>query len=167
LPASGQQRNITTDRLKVINIAISQIGTVEEYTNGGKQVNVYLKTVGLGTGYYWCAAFQKWVFNTAGIKTPGCNGAAASFFNKGRNVYQKGGKAPLEAVQIADNVSFYYTNLGRIGHIALVEKIEANAFITIEGNTSEAGSRNGDGVYRKRRMKRSIYSAADWVAPKV
>ena len=41
---------------------------------------------------------------------------------------------------------------------------EAGGFyITVEGNTSEAGSREGDGVYRKRRAKRTIYKASRWV----
>lgn len=164
LPASGQQRNIAADRARVIAIADSQIGVVEEWNNGGKMVNEYLKTVGLGTGYYWCAAYQKWVFNHAGIKTPGCDGAARSWAQPNKLVYQRGGKGSIDAIPLASNLFFYYSNLGRIGHIALLVKIEANAFITDEGNTSEAGSRNGDGVYKKRRMKRSIYSAADHVA---
>lgn len=163
MPASSGP--IQLDRLKTVNIAVSQIGTKEEYTNGGKQVNLYLKSVGLGGGFYWCAAFVKWVYNLAGVKTPnGANGAARSFFEQGRNVYQRGGAGSIEAVQPGDCVGYYYPNLGRIGHIGLVEKNQPGVLITIEGNTSEGQSRNGDGVHRLRRMKRSIYVAADYIS---
>jgi hypothetical protein len=32
-----------------------------------------------------------------------------------------------------------------------VEKLEGKMVVTIEGNTNDDGSREGDGVYRKRR----------------
>jgi hypothetical protein len=33
----------------------------------------------------------------------------------------------------------------------------------VEGNTNEAGSNEGDGVYKKRRLINSIYQVANWV----
>ena len=35
--------------------------------------------------------------------------------------------------------------------------------ITVEGNTNVLGSREGDGVYRKRRLVRSVYKVARYV----
>lgn len=40
---------------------------------------------------------------------------------------------------------------------------EGNFTITVEGNTNEAGSREGDGVYRKRRLKNQIYKISRWI----
>jgi hypothetical protein len=33
----------------------------------------------------------------------------------------------------------------------------------VEGNTNESGSREGDGVLRKRRLVRSVWKVAGWV----
>jgi hypothetical protein len=35
--------------------------------------------------------------------------------------------------------------------------------ITVEGNTNQAGSREGDGVWRKRRMVGSVWKVAGFV----
>jgi len=37
--------------------------------------------------------------------------------------------------------------------------------VTIEANTNISGSREGEGVYRKRRRVKTIYRMANWVSP--
>jgi hypothetical protein len=37
------------------------------------------------------------------------------------------------------------------GHMAILKKLEYPDLITIDGNTNQAGSREGDGIYEKRR----------------
>ena len=51
----------------VVTIAKTQIGVLEEPpgSNRGKQVNEYLKSVGLGPGFSWCAAFVYWIYRKA------------------------------------------------------------------------------------------------------
>jgi hypothetical protein len=46
--------------------------------------------------------------------------------------------------------------------VGLCEKLSNGVMITIEGNTNEMGSREGDGVYKKRRYLRTIYKVARW-----
>jgi hypothetical protein len=41
--------------------------------------------------------------------------------------------------------------LPRLSHIGILERVEGSTLHTIEGNTNPAGSREGDGVYRKTR----------------
>ena len=67
----------------------SQIG-VREATgrNDGKQVELYLKSVGLGKGYAWCSAFVRWCFDKCGIKTS-INAMALSADRPGYYVYFK------------------------------------------------------------------------------
>ena len=49
-----------------------------------------------------------------------------------------------------------------IGHTGLVYD-EDEAFIyTIEGNTGSGGSRDGDGVYRRKRLKKSVHCVSRW-----
>ena len=46
--------------------------------------------------------------------------------------------------------------MGRVAHVGLVEKSEGDWLVTIEGNTNGGGSRDGDGVYRRRRLAANV-----------
>lgn len=61
-----------------------------------------------------------------------------------------------------DVFSLYYKNLGRIGHTGIVESWGETYVTTIEGNTNEDGSRDGDGVWRKKRLIKTIYRVSRW-----
>jgi len=57
----------------------------------------------------------------------------------------------------------YFPELRRIGHCGILERVQGDFVIGIEGNTNVAGSREGDGVYRRMRHKRSIAKFAEWL----
>ena len=146
----------------VVETYKSQIG-VREATghNDGKQVEAYLKSVKLGKGYAWCAAFVKWTFDQCGIKTT-INAMALSTHRKGHFVYNKGVK--YKEPQAGDVFTLYYPKLKRIGHTGFFDKeINDKIFRTVEGNTNSAGSREGDGVYVKYRSYKATYSINRWV----
>src|SRR5690554_1094953 len=63
----------------------------------------------------------------------------------------------------ADVFGIYFANLKRIAHVGFVDEWGEKQVITVEGNTNEAGSAEGDGVYRKRRPIASIYQVANWI----
>jgi hypothetical protein len=134
----------------------SQLG-VREATgrNDGKQVEAYLKTVNLGKGYPWCAAFVKWNLLNAGYNQANViNGMALSCNVKSRWVTE-----PVTG----DVFTLYYAKLKRIGHTGFFDKrINSSIYRSVEGNTNEAGSREGDGVYRKYRSYRATYSFNRW-----
>ena len=136
----------------------SQLGVREKTgRNDGERVEAYLKTTGLGKGYPWCGAFVNWVFIQAGVRPRAASPAQArSWFPKERLVER-------HAARQGDLFSLYYNSLGRIGHVGFIDQVGESSYITVEGNTNEAGSREGQGVYRKRRMKRSVYSVARWI----
>ena len=54
----------------------------------------------------------------------------------------------------------YFPEKGRIAHVGFVDALAGKYIITVEGNTNEAGSREGDGVYCKRRLLSSVYQIA-------
>lgn len=59
------------DRItRVKRIYDSQVGVREQGTNGGPQVEKYLRYVNLSKGDPWCAAFVCWVFGQAGVGNP-------------------------------------------------------------------------------------------------
>ncbi len=63
----------------------------------------------------------------------------------------------------ADIFAIYFANKGRIAHTGFIDSSNGDWLITIEGNTNSVGSREGDGVYRKRRTARSIYKVARYL----
>ena len=138
----------------------------EHGRNAGPDVEKYLRSCGLGPGYYWCAAYITWCHRQAGLPVPRASGAARNWFAGAPLYYQRGSRGSrgsLDGARPGDVMGLYYPNLGRIGHIGFIDEVRDNVVITVEGNTGPDGGRDGDGVYRKRRMKRGIYAAANWV----
>lgn len=142
-----------------------QVG-VREATgrNDGPQVKMYLASVNLKQGYAWCGAFVNWVYRQHNIKGPAGAAMANAWFTKARTVWRRGDPEAFHAEK-ADVFGIYYPGLKRIGHVGFVEKWDhgSDVVITVEGNTNGAGSREGNGVYRKRRLKSQIYAVADWI----
>lgn len=140
--------------LRVLNIAKAEIG-VRELTgnNDGIKVERYLAYVGFKKGNPWCAAFVSWVFSQAGYHKPITAWSPALFPISKRT--------PI--ANPAAIFGIYFPEYGRIAHCGLIEKQEGDWLVTIEGNTNLNGSREGDGVYRKRRHLRTIKYFADWI----
>lgn len=64
----------------------------------------------------------------------------------------------------ADVFGIYFPDKKRIAHVGFVDLWDGTWLITVEGNTTISGSREGDGVYRKRRPVQSIYQVARYIA---
>jgi hypothetical protein len=62
----------------------------------------------------------------------------------------------------ASTFGIYFSSLKRVGHTGLIEKVSGDFAVTIEGNTNDGGSRDGDGVYRRRRILDALL-AKDWL----
>jgi hypothetical protein len=142
-------------------IYLSQVGIREASGhNDGKAVEMYLHAVGLGKGYAWCAAFVRWSYDQAGIKT-NINGAAASAFDKARAVYYRG--KIIKEPEPGDAFTLFYAALCRIGHTGFYHsRLNKSVYQSVEGNTNDAGSREGDGVYKKYRSFNATYSICRW-----
>ena len=151
-PNSG---NLTSSSQKVVQVAKSQLG-VKERTgkNDGEAVERYLRYTNLPKGHPWCAAFVSWVYQRAGYAKPR-TGWSPALFPASRLVKQR-----------KPGVLFgiYYPELKRIGHCGFVLSETNDWLLTVEGNTNGGGSRDGDGVYRKRRHSKTVQSYADWRA---
>ena len=139
---------------------LKEIG-VKEATgnNDGKRVEEYLKSTGLGKGYSWCSAFVKWVLNQCGIVTT-ITAWSPTAHNPNNLVYfkQKWNKAP----KAGDVFTLYSQSKKRIAHTGFFHRINSNVIITVEGNTNDGGSFNGDGVYMRKRSVHTIYSISRW-----
>jgi len=131
--------------------------------NDGPQVEAFLRTVGLGAGYAWCAAFVKWCLLNAGVASAkAINAMAASTHRPGHLVYYKG--KWLKQPRPGDVATIYYKSLKRIGHTLFFHGITGNGMIySVEGNTNSQNSREGNGTYMRIRQIGGIYSISQWL----
>lgn len=167
-----EKNRIETTRLRVKKVYDSQLG-VREATgrNDGPQVEAYLAYTGLGKGYAWCAAFVCWVLGQAEVENPK-TAWAASLFPHDKLVWPRG-RVPTRGSRTTNNgqpitktacvFGLYFPSLKRIAHCGFIDEWGEKEVITVEGNTNDTDSREGDGVYRKRRPIKSLYAVADWI----
>ena len=154
--------------------ALSFVGTVERGgSNRGPEVNAFLRSVGLGPGYSWCAAFTTYC-----LRNPTSGPPRDVTDSRGRSVLGAGatrhlqGRGTTRARDVLRGV--YRPEPGELvvwrrgsgwqGHIGFFV-VDDNAAVrgeqwygrcgwTVEGNTSSGvrGSQSdGDGVYRRLR----------------
>ena len=154
---------VALNQNRVADIYRSQIG-VRELTghNDGKMVEAYLASCHLSKGNPWCAAFVTWSYKQAGVKTV-VSGYAPNWFPKQNVVYSRQSKNN-SIPGTSDVFGIWFANKKRIAHVGFIDEWLPGSFaVTVEGNTNEAGSREGDGVYRKRRLKSQIYKVSRWI----
>jgi hypothetical protein len=153
-------------RAEVVALIYTREIGVREATNhnDGSRVEEYLAAANRYKGDAWCAAFVSWTFKQAGVAAA-VSGWSPDWFPTKNTVYTHG-KANNLVPQRADVFGIYFSSLGRIAHVGFVdrwEEGESSFVVTVEGNTNDTGSREGDGVYRKRRLKAQVYKVSRWV----
>ena len=161
---SGIQTDLApvSPREKVVQTAIAEIGVREEGGNNrGKRIGEYLAATGLGQGHPWCAAFTKFVYEQNQIPTSGATAWSPSWFPAKRTYWTKG--QDPGTIQRADVFGLHYTNLGRIGHVGIIEKVDEGWIYSIEGNTGDDQGRDGDVVRRHRRSIKTVSKIANWI----
>lgn len=145
---------------KVLATYESMIGKKENLgANDSYEIRVILKSVGITSPAYYCAAFVSWGLTVNGI----CNPRTAwspSLFPKTHCINLK-----YDSPQPGDAFGVYYNDLKRIAHAGAVKRWprDGDHFISLEGNTNNGTSRNGDGFYEKRRPKRTVNKVSRWI----
>ena len=140
----------------------AEIGVRETGFNKGQRVEEYLKAANLAPGNAWCAAFITWTFKQCNIKAV-ISGYSPNWFQS-NIVYKRDDNVNRNYVAtVGDVFGLYFANKGRIAHVGFIDSRQGDYYITVEGNTNEAGSREGDGVYRKRRHVKTIYAISRWI----
>lgn len=143
---------------KALQIALTQLGVSEvpKGSNGGPQVNKYLKSVGLGPGYAWCMAFVYWCVNEAAKELDRKNPLVktAGVLLQWNSVNLRLLPARSSAVKPGDIFIMQFAH--GLGHTGFVEKVGKGIIYTIEGNTNDDGSREGYEVARRQRSITTI-----------
>lgn len=151
-----------------LKVALSQAGVVEQGGNNrGAEVKQYLASVGLPEGHAWCAAFVHWCYRECGtvIEPKRKFAMALEWHKQPQRVWGKGAwqrDADDRISEDGDHFALWSGHLGRIGHTGLIRGEDDDYILTIEGNTSSGGSREGDGCYLRRRLKRTIHCISRW-----
>lgn len=141
-------------RQRIVDTAVQEIG-VQEATgnNDGVQVEAYLRYVGLGKGYAWCAAFVSWCYGRAGRPLPRNAWSPALFPMVRRYTAAQIGQG---SIRQADLFAIYSSSLRRIDHVGLVRQQKGSWIVTVEGNSANR-------VLSKRRPLATIYAFSNWL----
>lgn len=135
---------------RALHAAAARVGEREARHNSGPWIDRFLAAVGLNPGYAWCASFVYWSLIVSGWpadRLPQRRKAAAVV-----NWRSWALQADLLTKTPRRGDLMLWVNAdGMTGHIGFVTSVNGRQVQTIEGNTNEAGSREGDGVYRKTR----------------
>jgi hypothetical protein len=149
------------NKLPHIAIAEKYVGVTEKprNSNRGPEVETFLKFVGLGGGYSYCAAFVSFVLDKSGACYPAVNGklvktaAARGFVIPGSIPAEKvlRGEYKLQGGEVV----VWRRGESWQGHVGFVTKrISDASFTTIEANTSpgtKGSQANGGGIYARSR----------------
>lgn len=153
---------------EIVRVALKEVG-VEEVngSNCGPRVDQYKAATWLNpkVGWPWCAAFCCWVIREAaagaGVKftktfkrprTAGAWDFENWSLSQDRSTWTK--KPHRGDIQPGDIVVFKFSHIG-----FAVSAPDANGYVTtVEGNTDSKGSREGGGVFKKKRHLTKIRS---------
>lgn len=148
---------------RVVETARKYLGVRESRWNSSRLIDNWLRAVGLGPGYAWCAAFVSAVLSESGVQSMPKKGRAAV---RNWDAWARAERRtiPIERVHVGD--IYWWLNGDGTGHMGIVEELPERTsdgtwlVHTIEGNTNLGGSREGDGVYRKTRRVRPSFTFA-------
>ena len=152
---------------QLLKIAAKEVGVREGRDTGGnwnnrvKYNDWYAKHPSIRNNGFlttaWCATFVSWVANQAGllgsvIPMHAWTPSGLAWF-KSRGLWTQG-----RGAKPGDLFYIYFPAQRRVAHVGFVERVEGGYIYTIEGNTNNSGSRQGNGVYRlKRRITNNFH----------
>ena len=127
----------------MVKVAGDEVGVREVGgRNRGPRVEEYQLENGGIIGESWCADFVCYVLRRS-------NGLQFRHSRRALGLWEQNPGA--RRGEPRPGFVFVIDHGGGLGHCGFVTQVGGGDFDTIEGNTNEAGSREGDGVYRKTR----------------
>lgn len=131
-----------------LDIATREVGVHEIGRNRGPRVEMYQAAAGAGPGDPWCASFVVWCFAEA-AREVGC--ANPCPVTPGALKLWRKSPGWSHWHRPAAGAIFVLDHGGGLGHVGFVDGAYGDEFYTVEGNTSEDGGREGDGVHKRKR----------------
>lgn len=137
-----------------LDIAIEEIGVHEQGGNNrGARVEEYQAAAGAKPGDPWCASFVYWCFERA-ARAPG----VPNPLPRTPGVLSMWHRSPAPAQRKSPTAgALFVQDKGHgLGHIGFVEGVGPDLIYTVEGNTNDGGSREGDAVMRRSRPRGTV-----------
>lgn len=153
--------HISYPQSPIIRYAESYLWVREITQNRSPEIDSMNIAVNVPLGSPWCASYVSWVFTKNNIPNPQ-SGWSPNFALQKDKIWGKNLKNNIN-IKPGDVCTFYYTNLGRVGHVEIIYKADDKYIYTISGNTNEVGSREGDGCYRKKRELSKVYAITRYI----
>lgn len=139
----------------IVECAIETIGQRETHGNNRSPfIDECLRLTKVGLGNPWCAAVGAMWHFMADVPNP-MSAYSPTWFPEKECIYIRGKKND-DIVRPGDCGGIYIASKKRIGHWVLVESSDQKWVNTIEGNTNEGGSDEGDRVMRRKRLLKNI-----------
>jgi hypothetical protein len=142
----------------IVSIAKQYIGKKEKPGNSGFFDAAFQKLMvaaGWLLGQSWCAYFAKMVWKQAYANSPELLSVINRMLNGGAimslNNMKNNGRFIVNMTPVIGAIVIWKHGSGPQGHAGLVIGIDGNTLTTIEGNTNNSGSREGDCVAQKLR----------------
>jgi hypothetical protein len=146
---------------ELVKYAESYLFVREIKPNRSPEIDSMNTAVHVPLGSSWCASFVSWVFTNNYIPNPQ-SAWSPNFAKQKDKIWGKNLKNNINIKQ-DDVCTFYYSNLGRVGHVEIIYKADDKYIYTISGNTNVTGSREGDGCYRKKRELSKVYAITRYI----
>ncbi|MGI5347038.1 GH25 family lysozyme [Streptomyces sp. CA-250714] len=148
-PAEKPKPSGTSQAAKVIAAARAEVG-YREGANNRQKYSPAVPSLEWSQNQAWCQTFQAWVALKAGTasiepRTASCRAATDWFKARGRF-----SEFPAIGAQV-------FFGSGGGSHVGRVYAYDATYVYTIEGNTNDNGSAEGNGVYLRKRRRRDSY----------
>ncbi len=166
MPSPIVEEPVRPDRQTILTVGRKLIGTTEATgKNDGPVIEAIQKAAGIGKGDPYCAAFNYWCYREADAAAYVPRSGWSPDWVSKPTWRQGNGRTPRPA----DAFGIWFSSKGRVAHTGLIEDWGESSAVTIEANTSPsaefgaAGDRDGDGIWRKRRLIRQIYAVRDWI----
>ena len=141
--------------------------------NDGPEVELAQRLAGARVGVDpWCGC-ERFLWNyRCGRTSPKWPAAARNWSlpTDKRTFFIRGQRGVLDSVKVTDTVTFFYANLGRVGHVGMVVETgrplrpgrPPREYRVRAGNTGSGGGRDGAGVHDVTYAAGSIYAASTW-----
>jgi hypothetical protein len=140
---------------EVIRIARNEVGYHEGRSNGHwnnkQKYSPAVPSLEWSNYQAWCATFVSWCAMKAGVHELFPRTASTDLGARWFKDRKRWSEYPAIGAQV------FYGHNGDMNHTGIVYDYDGTYVYTIEGNTNGNGSREGDGVYLKKRRRRDSY----------
>lgn len=129
--------------------------------NRGPDVEIFLKSVGLGKGYSWCMAYVYWSFDQAAKELGQTNplvktGGVLKGWNEAKCTKIKAVDSRNNPSLVKPGQIFIMDYGNGFGHTGIVTEVNGGFMKTLEGNTNNTRSREGIGVFSLERKIKDV-----------